>query len=149
MPFRFSLESVLKHRTRLEEIAQREFAEAQAAVDECLRRLEAMYKRSDEVREEILSTQARGAAGAVQEIREMEHFISGQKIRIEAVRQEARALLIIAEAKQEALIAAARDKTMLVKLKEKRRLQYNDWLKQQETKELDDLTMMRQARGKR
>ena len=34
MAFRFGLESVLKHRKRLEDIAQREFGEAQAAVDE-------------------------------------------------------------------------------------------------------------------
>jgi flagellar FliJ protein len=149
MSFKFSLESVLKHRKRLEEIAQREFAEAQASVDALLRKIEAMYARLDEVREEILGAQKAGSAAKLEEIREMEHFMAGQKIRIETLRQEARVLLQIAEEKQELLIAAARDKKMLVKLKEKKKLEYQEWLKTVEQKELDDMTMVRQAWGKK
>ncbi len=149
MAFKFSLETVLKHRKRLEEAAQREFVEAQAAVDECLRKIEMMYQRSDEVRDDILTAQVQGSSAKVNEIREMEIFLGGQKIRIETLRQHARQLLVIAEEKQEALIAAAQDKKTLVKLKEKRKLEYEAWLKQIEAKELDDMTMVRHGWGKR
>lgn len=149
MAFKFNLESVLKHRKRLEEIAQREFAEAQAKVDECLRTIEAMYKRLDEVRDEILQAQKSGTGQKMEEIREMEHFMGGHKIRIETLRQAARVLLSAAEEKQEALVAAARDKKMLVKLKEKKKLEYQEWLRHLETKEQDDMTMSRQAWGKK
>src|SRR5258708_1677060 len=99
MAFRFGLEPVLKHRKRLEEIAQREFAEAQSAVDEALKRLDYMYQRLDEVREEISVLERKNK---MEEVREMESFIAGQKIRIERARQEARQLLVTAEERQEA-----------------------------------------------
>ena len=53
MAFKFNLDSVLKHRGRLEEMAQRDYHEAQNNVDIVLRRLESMYQRLDEVRDEI------------------------------------------------------------------------------------------------
>lgn len=149
MGFKFSLDAVLKHRKRLEEVAQREFAEAQAAVDECLKKIEAMYKRSDEVRGEIHGAQTSGAASSVENIREMEMFLAGQKIRIETLRQHARALLQVAEQKQEALILAARDKKTLEKMKEKRKADYEAWIRQIEAKELDDMTTVRQGWGKK
>ena len=148
MAVKFNLETVLKHRKRLEEFAQREFAEAQAAVDDILQRIEDMYTRSDEVREEIHAAQEDGSFQKIQEVREMEQFLGGHKIRIETLRLEARRLLQIAEEKQEALIAAAREKKILVKLREKRLTEHREWLRQLETKELDDLTMTRRAWGK-
>ena len=148
MGFRFGLETVLKHRKRLEEGAQREFAEAQAAVDECLRKIEAMYNRLDEVRIEIFQAQTDGRVEKIAMVREMEHFLGGHKIRIETLRLEARRLLVIAEDKQEALVEAAREKKILVKLREKRLLEYHVRLRDLEAKELDDMTMVRQARGR-
>lgn len=146
MAFRFGLESVLKHRTRLEELAQRDFAIAQHAVEECLRRLEDMYKRLDEVRDDIMIAQGESR---LEDVRGMEFFISGHKQRIENVRLEARELLHVAEDKQEALIKAAQERKVLVKLKEKRLAEYKEWLNRMEAKAADDQTMMRQAWGKR
>ena len=148
MAFKFGLDTVLKHRGRLEDVAQREYAEAQAAVDECLTQIERMYQRSDEVREEIAEAEQTGTAGKLAEIREMEHFLSGQKIRIERMRLKARELLAAAEDKHEALIVAARERKILVKLKEKKLFEYKAWLQRIEAKELDDLTMVRIARRK-
>jgi len=146
MAFRFQLETVLKHRKRLEELAQREFAEAQLAVNKCLQMIEEMYRRSDEVRESIAKTQLEGTASGVEEIRSMELFLQGHRKRIEEMRLRARELMNVAEEKQERLIAAAQDRKLLDKLKEKKRLAYNEWLKQMESKNLDDLTMVRTAR---
>ncbi len=149
MSFKFNLESVLKYRKRLEDIAQKEYAEAQANVDECLNKIEGMYKRLDEVREEVSQAQKSKDGRNIAEILEMEHFMAGHKIRIEAMRQAARVLLQIAEVKQEALITAAREKKMLIKLKEKKKIEYHEWLRTVETKEQDDMTMARQAWGKK
>lgn len=149
MGFKFSLEAVLKYRRRVEEIAQREFAEAQTAVDDCLRKIEAMYKRSDEVREDISDAQKGGKVDGVEHIREMELFLAGQKIRIATLRQHARELLQIAEEKQEALIQAAQDKKSLEKMKEKRFAEWEAWLRKLEAKELDDMTTVRQGWGKK
>ena len=149
MAFKFGLDTVLKHRHRLEEMAQREFADAQGAVDACLLEIERMYQRSDEVREEIAVAERAGTPVKLAEVREMEQFIGGQKIRIERLRLKARELLVAAEEKHEALILAAREKKILIKLKEKKLTEYKDWLQRIEAKELDDLTMVRIARRKR
>jgi flagellar FliJ protein len=143
------LESVLKHRHRLEEVAQREFAEAQTAVDRCLAEIESMYQRLDEVREEISAAQMRGSAGELELIREMETFVTGQKVRIERLRLKARELLMIAEEKHEALIFAAQERKVMVKLKEKKFTEYRTWLARMEAKELDDVVSARTARRKK
>jgi flagellar FliJ protein len=149
MAFRFGLETVLKHRKRLEDIAQREYAEAQAAVDRALAQLEAMYTRMDEVRAEIAAFEARGTPDSISMVRSMEEFLGGHKIRIEKARQEARELLLKAEEAQDALITAAQDRKVLVKLKEKKMNEYREKLKRIEAKVQDDQTMVRLAWGKR
>jgi len=147
--FRFGLETVLKHRKRLEEIAQREYAEAQNAVNEALNRLEAMYTRTDEVRVEIAQAQSRGDSESLSQVLEMEGFINGRKCGLNACARKRAKLLRLAEEKQELLIKAAQEKKVLVKLKDKRLAEYRDWLRRLEAKAVDDQTMTRQVWGKR
>jgi flagellar FliJ protein len=149
MGFRFNLESVLKHRHRLEEVAQREFAEAQQALNEILLKIENMYRRLDEAREEIAAAERVGGPRQIEEIRALEQFMSGFRRRIDETRLQARELMVATEEKQEALIAAAREKKILVKLRERRLHEYRERLDRIEAKELDDMTMIRQAREKR
>jgi flagellar FliJ protein len=149
MAFRFNLESVLKHRHRLEEMAQREFAEAQQALNEILLKIEGMYRRLDEAREEIAAAERVGGPRQIEEIRALEQFMGGFRRRIDETRLRARELMAATEEKQEALIAAAREKKILIKLRERRLHEYRERLGRIEAKELDDMTMIRQARGKR
>ncbi|MGE4132921.1 MAG: flagellar export protein FliJ [Bdellovibrionales bacterium] len=149
MGFRFGLSSVLKHRQRLEDIAQREYAEAQQAVDEILSQIEAMYREIDETRAAIFSAQQSGRTRDLQVIHQMEAFIDGQKIRIERTRLRARELLMTAEEKLEALITAAREKKILMKLKDRKFEEYKAWMNRLEAKALDDMTMTRTARGRK
>jgi flagellar FliJ protein len=149
MGFKFPLNAVLKHRKRLEEVAQKEYAEARQAVEDCLRAIEAMYQRMDEVRAEISDAEKQGSREKMQEILQMDNFLHGQKIRIETLRLHARQLLATAEEKQEALVLAAQEKKVLVKLKEKRLKEYHQWLREIETKNLDEQNMMRQFRRAR
>lgn len=143
MAFRFGLETVLKHRKRLEDVAQREYLEAQQNLDVCLARIDAMYKRMDEVRMEIHQAQSSGSRQSVNEILEMELFITGQKVRVQTERMTARQLMQIVEAKQELLIQASREKKILVQLKDKKLTEYKEWLARIEAKALDDLTTTR------
>ena len=149
MKFKFSLETVLKHRTRLEEAAQRDFAEAQAAVDACLRKLEEMYAQLDQTRDSIAAMQNGKGAHNLEHIRSMETFIGGHKIRIDHVRVEARELLTVAEEKQELLMIAAREKKVLVQLKDKKIAEHRELLNQLDAKATDDMNNMRQSWGKR
>lgn len=149
MSFRFGLETVLKHRKRLEDVAQKDYAEARQAVEDCLKAIEAIYLRMDEVREEIFKAQQVGTREKLQEIMEMETFLQGAKIRVETLRLHARQLLIVAEEKQEALVFAAKEKKVLVTLKEKRLSEYQNWLKEIEMKNTDEQNMMRQLRRAR
>lgn len=148
MAFRFNLESVLKHRQRLEEAAQREFAEAQAAVDRLLAEIEGMYQRMDEVREDIARAQQLGSSEQLAMVIEMENFLGGYKHKIDSKRLEARELLLTAEEKHELLIEAALEKKILVKLKERRLLEHREKLRQLEAKEQDDMTTVRLRWGK-
>ena len=58
MAFRFPLESVLKHRKRQEEVAQREFMEARMRLENCLTGIDRMYVQIDETRERIADSQS-------------------------------------------------------------------------------------------
>ena len=101
------------------------------------------------MREQIAQIQTKGQGDKISEIREMESFIFGHKIRIDQERLKARELMIVAEEKQEALILAAREKKVLVKLKDKRLVEFKEWLNRMEAKELDDQTSVRHGWGKR
>lgn len=143
MKFRFSLEAVLKHRHRLEELAQKEFAQAQHDLDVVLKGIEAMYERMDQVRGDIRQSQDAGAARSLDEVRQMELFIEGQKIRIHSERLRARELMAVLEEKQEKLVEAMQERKVLEKLKEKKLAEFRERLRTMELKELDDMTMTR------
>lgn len=130
-------------------MAQREFAEAQQALNEILLKIEGMYRRLDEAREEIAAAERVGGPRQIEEIRALEQFMGGFRRRIDETRLRARELMAATEEKQEALIAAAREKKILIKLRERRLHEYRERLGRIEAKELDDMTMIRQARGKR
>ena len=143
----FALESVLSHRQRTEDSARREFSAAKAVADQGEAEIRAMYRRGDEVRVEIAQAERRGSARDVAEVSEMNAFLTNFARQIEAKKLAQRDLILIVENKREELIVAARETKVLEKLKERRSLEWREWIKQSEAKEMDDLTTMR--RGKR
>jgi len=146
--FNFRFEFLLDHRIRLEEIARRNFVEAKSKLEECLTGIQAMYTLIDEARERISKMQ-KGRESVIHHIQAEESFIAGQAIRIDRERQRARDLLIVAEEKQELLLEAAKDRKMIEVLKEKKAQDYKKEMKRRETKQVDDLVVMRQARKDR
>jgi flagellar FliJ protein len=146
--FRFSLESVLKHRKRQEDVAHREFVEAQVVVEECFKRIDTMYRQIDATRTEIAVMVKVGKPSDLHFVRSSETFIEAQKIRIHKERMRARELIRMMEEKETILLQCLADRKTMDKLKEKRLEEYKARLALLEQKELDDLTNARWARGR-
>lgn len=149
MAFEFKFATLLKHRKRLEEAAQRDYLEAKAILDHCLEGIEALYISIEETRLQISLWQRRGQVDDLMQISDGERFIDGQKIRIERERIKARQLMAIVEEKQELLVEAAREFKKIDKLKEKLKAEHKKEAKKREVKRLDDLVVIRANRGER
>jgi flagellar FliJ protein len=148
MGFKFSLETVLRHRKRLEDEAQRAFSEARQKLEDAKRHLEFLYSQVDRSREEIASLQNSGEAHSVSSILEREAFIRGQALRIKNHREAMRSLQQDLEEKQEALVLALRERKTLEKLKEKKKREYDMEVARKEALFLDEIATMR-AGGRR
>jgi len=143
MAFRFSMESVLKHRKRQEEVAHREMIEAQHLLEICLQGIELMYQQVDDTRQTISESEKSGARVDLQWILTSEAFIEAQKLRIHKERLRARELIGAMEAKQEALVERLHERKIIEKLKERRHQEYRERLAKLEQKENDDLNNSR------
>jgi len=142
MKFKFPLESVIHYRKQLEDEARREFEVAQANLDRSLQHINYMYQQMDDSRSRILALQQKQPVD-IASIRYNEEFIEGQKIRIQNERLKARDLMAIAEEKQGILVEKAKEHKILLKLKEKRKIQFLNEQKKLEVKRMDDLVTMR------
>ncbi len=145
MKFKFRLQKLLEHRTRLKESAQRDFMDARAKTVEALRILDEMYRAIDTAREDgqRLVTSGSGASA----LGTIETFVAGQKIRIENHRKKIRELKAEEERLQDILIEAAKEKKTLEKLKENKRLEFVEEMERRERLEYDDMAVMRHGRG--
>lgn len=146
MSFKFPFETLLKHRKRLEEAAQRDYFQAKVAVDEALDRINGMYKSLDLSRSEIQELQ-KGGDQVLAAINQREEYITGLRVRIENERQVARQLMMVAEEKLHILMEATKEFKSLDKLKEKRIKEFRQDKKKREIKEIDEMVTMRHKRG--
>jgi flagellar protein FliJ len=140
--FKFEFERVLNHKRTVEDLARRDWAEAQARVDRGLQELEGMYALIDDTRVQV-SEMTRSGAGNGPQLAQLDEFVNGQKVRIERFRQKLRELMSEAERLREILVAAARERKTFEKLKEKRFEEFKDARMAREVKQMDDLAVMR------
>lgn len=148
MKFKFSLETVLKHRKRLEDEAQKNFVEAKRRLEDAQQVLKSMYGLIDRSREEIARFQSSGGGQMISQIIEREAFIQGQGVRIKKQREFIRTLHLDLEEKQEALVLALRERKTLEKLKEKQKREHDKEVARKEALLLDEIATMR-AGGRR
>lgn len=142
MSFRFVYQKLLQHRKTLEDIAQRDVAEANANLMKCRQELDALYKSIDDSRTEAMSiAKAGGSFGA--ELSGMDQFIMGQNLRIQKKRLELRELQRVEEELMAVLVEKSQEKKVLEKLREKRMLQHRKIQKKREAKALDDISTMK------
>lgn len=147
MKFKFSYQKLLAHKQTLEEIAQKNLAEAQRSLDSAKTELKALFQAVDDVRARAFEIERQGGqsqnSGAV-----ADEFANGQKIRIGKQREVIRERDMIVEQRQEELILAARERKTLEKLKEKKIEEFKTEVKRKEQKEVDDMITMRFAKGR-
>lgn len=147
MKFKFRLESIMKHRKNLEEIARRDFYDAKETSDGLLNEMNDMFNSNDIVRE--ASHQAATKPEFVH-LQQMAHeYIEGNKIRIERKKIEFREALFVTENKQDSLIAAAKEAKILEKLKEQKFNEFKDKNRKIERKETDEIVVQRHGREKK
>jgi flagellar FliJ protein len=147
MAFVFRLESIRKYRKSLQDVAQREYAEAEANVRRQKDMIKSFYNRIDEARKER-SIQQGSKSFSAEAFAGVEDFIKLTSIRITRAREEARELMQVMEEKHHNLVEKAKDRKILDKLKEKKYEQYKAEMKKLENLEMDDLVVMRhQNRG--
>lgn len=148
MKFKFRLQKVLEHRSRLEDEAKRNYFEAQEKTREALRKLESLYAAIDDVRTRAGRLQSEGGGSQVVfSLQDTDLFIRGQKLRIEAQRKVVREFKQKEEEEQEVLIARARDRKALEKLKERQVQEHRTEVERQEAAEADDLNVLRYKRA--
>lgn len=147
MKFRFRLETLLKHRGALKDEAQRVWMEAQNEVNDCLEKIQDMYKQVDQSRQTIASSEKAGVVNQTAVFVSTNEFLKGQKVRIERKRQEARELMTVAEQRREEMVAAIQEYEVLKKLKERKKQEFLKTKKAREAKEMDDLVTMRFTRS--
>jgi flagellar FliJ protein len=140
--FKFAFDKLLDHKRTLEDVARREYFDAQRLVDLAKEELEEMYKRIDESRVRAHDIETAGGRQAPT-LSQIDEFINLQKIRIERHRLKIRELNAVAEQKQELLIEAAKERKTLEKLREKRMEEYDLQAKLAEMKEVDELVVTR------
>ncbi|MGE0761657.1 MAG: flagellar export protein FliJ [Bdellovibrionales bacterium] len=146
MAFVFKFETLRKHRKRIEDEAQRIYLQARTELDDCLALIKSFYQSIEMARQQVAIAQKQADGQGLQTIRNFEHFIDGQKIRVERQRQVARELMTKVEDAQEKLIEAAREFKKIEKLKEKMKEEYKKHQKRLETKRLEDLVVIRSGR---
>lgn len=123
--------------------AQREHVEAKSKVEQCLSEIQKMYEQMDQARNLISDTEQAGAGSQVALFSSSHEFLSGQKIKIERKRIEARELMTVAEEKLEVLVLASQEFESLKKLKEKKIQEFKILKNKKEKAALDDLVTMR------
>jgi flagellar FliJ protein len=147
--FRFRLETVLRQRKIEQDLAQKDHAEAAAAVRDQLAKIKRLYSRIDDARLRAENIQKQGGT-CLSDLQALEAFIVGQKQRIVKERQVARELMAVEEEKHDVLVECNKAFKILEKLKEKKKLEFKVEKNKKEVKRADDIVTMRfHPEGKR
>ena len=142
MKFKFSYEKLLAHKQTLEQIAQKNLAEAQRRLDQAKSELQGLYQAIDDVRNRSFEMERQGGLSQNTGVA-TDEFVNGQKIRIAKQKDVVREKMMDVEQRQEELILAARERKTLEKLKEKKIEEFKTEVKRKEQKEVDDMITMR------
>lgn len=138
MKFQFRLEKVLTLRRMEVDVARREFLAAQANAEHARREQEKMEALLQEALRHRIHLSQQGG-GVIDELRGLEAYIDGQKVRIRNQTKTVAGFESIAEAKREILKIAVQNQQVLEKLKERKLEQFRVERRKAETKALDDL----------
>ncbi len=143
--FKFRLETVLKQRRIVEDLAKKALAQAQAELSLKMAEINDLYESIDNAREQRGKKQEAGGFVPF-ELESAEGFIRLQEIKIEREKLIARQLMTVVEEVHEALVEAATERMAMEKLKEKKKEAYIIKARKDETKKIEDIVVMRSRR---
>lgn len=143
MKFKFPLQKVLRHRQIQEDLAQREYLDADSILQAQKRELEGIYASVDESRITIQSLEVQSGIGLVERVKQIHEFIKLQGLRAERQLEKIKETEKLVEAKHEILRQKAMDKKIIERLKDKKRKTYQEELLRSQQKELDEIVSMR------
>ncbi len=142
MKFKFPLEKVMQHRKVLEELAQKDFEEAQSELLAQKTKLQDMQDAVVRSREEAFRRQSEGGKASPVLV-QSDEFIKGQDIRMERQREKIRECESLVENLREILRQKAIDYKIIEEFKERRFQEYKVERRKLEQKRVDDLNIMR------
>ncbi len=151
MKFKFPFENVLKHRKILEDLAQRDFQESLAVLNEEIQKLEKMKEEVHQARITAFERQSHGGSAAPA-LSQVHDFLKGQDVRIERQQNKVQEFQKGVENLREILRQKAIDYKIIESLKDTKRAEFKKESNAKEQKISDEVGTMRflreQARTK-
>ena len=147
MKFKFPLQTVLGYRKTLEDIAQRDFQLAMAALQAEIQILEQMEADKKAAREQAFQTQVKGGAASTSLVQAAD-YIKGQDLRLERQKAKIQEFEKRVEELREILRAKAIDYKIIEGLKDRQKEQFRIEQNKLEQKRADEGSVMRFRRAK-
>jgi flagellar protein FliJ len=141
--FKFTLETVQRHRKILENIAQKDFQQAQSEVVLLRQELFEMHESIHVARQNAFEQQVAGGT-ASSSLNQINDFIKLQDIRIARQMEKIANAEKKVEELREILRVKAIDHKIIDEYREKKKAEFVEEVKKKEQKTFDDLSLMRQ-----
>ena len=146
--FKFRLDAVLKYRQMIEDEQKRNFAAANAAVEEKRRQAEELDHERAQAVEGLRNVRDAGEVN-MRALNDALRYIGNLEMGAMSVRQEEERLRQQMESIRQQFVAARRDKRAVEVLKEKRRAAYDFALGQEFQAQLDEISLRALLKRKR
>ena len=140
MAFKFKLQSLLKHRTLLENQARQTLAEAMAEEAAMEQIIKNHQQTCHELEQEFEQKKIKGMV--LQELLIYERSLKRQAAKLKELRAEVTALHTRTEQQRIRLTEASKDKTLMEKLKTKREDEYRQGMLRKEMNDLDEIALL-------
>ena len=142
MGFKFPLQALLKKNKYEEELAKKEFAEAQAILNKTLQKIAQHEEDIVNAREQMSSMQVAGGQ-VLGGLDYRTNYIDGLKTKISNLQEIAREQMTFVEEKKQAMIRARQEYKKIEVLRDKSLKEYKHLQKKKAEKTLDDIINMR------
>ncbi len=143
--FKFSLDKVLVHRKIQVDLAQKDFLEAERALDLEVTNLKDMIQKKEDALVQRTGA-VQGLASWANEVNQINVYLSGQDLRIRKQNERLLELRKVVESRREILQEALTAAKMIERLREKKKQQYFSEVLKDEQKEIDELSVIRFSR---
>ena len=142
--FEFKLESLLRFRTHLEQVAKQELARAVLELTTCQEQIQVLESSHKTWTDQLEKQVKKGVAAAV--FRQHHEYLSAIRQMIAGEKQRERYLEKVVTDKRAALKKRSVDKKAMERLREKRGKEYAHEMLLAEQKELDEISSLKKAR---